>query len=507
MARTVVVGLDGATRRLIDPWIEAGELPTLAKIVDRGVSGELESVLPPVTSPNWKAYATGKNPGKIGVFWWQNIDIEGQRSHLPAERYHDNDEYWELLAADHRVGVINVPTTYPPKSVGEFLIAGPPDGANTNYAYPPELESRVESEFDYQVRKERHLKSGDDAAFEEVLKLIDLRFRVAKQLADDYDLDFLQVTTFYLNSLHHHLWDADYVKQGWKIVDYHLADFLEAGDNLVLMSDHGHAKIETVWYLNNWLAQEGYLEYDSNLTDSLYTLGINSDRLKRLVSRANTRLSSVDLESRLSDLAPDWLLNRLPNEEGELGGSKLDIIDWNNTDAIASAQGPVYLTADADSDRYERIRSELIERFQTLEGPDGRPLVRAVAPKEDVYEGPYLDEAPDIVIDKAPHVNIRENLGGDQTFARSDDSWNGVNRREGLFAAVGPAFGEGSVEALSILDLAPTLLHLHGQAVPDDMDGRVRRDVFAADSTPATATPTYRSTERPPTGRVAPQTD
>ena len=401
--------------------------------------------------------------------------------------------------------MINVPTTYPPKSVGEFLIAGPPDGANTNYAYPPSLESRLDSEFDYQVRKTRHLKSGDDAAFEEVLQLIDLRFRVAKQLADEYDLDFLQVTTFYLNSLHHHLWDGTYVKQAWKVVDYHLSEFLDGGDNLVLMSDHGHCEIETVWYLNNWLAREGYLQYDSDVTDSLHTLGINSDRLKRLVSRANSQLSGVDLEARVSELAPEWLLNRLPNEEGELGGSKFDIVDWEGTDAIASAQGPVYLTADPDSDRYERIRAELIDRFKTLEGPDGRPLARAVAPKEAVYEGPYLDDAPDIVIDKAPHVNIRENLGGDRTFATSDDSWNGVNRREGLFAAVGPAFGEGSVEGLSILDLAPTLLHLHGQAIPDDMDGEVRTEVFAADSTPATARPTYRSAATPRAGRPTPQ--
>jgi predicted AlkP superfamily phosphohydrolase/phosphomutase len=501
MPRTVVVGLDGATKRLIQPWIDAGELPTLERIFDQGVSGELESVLPPVTSPNWKAYATGKNPGKIGVFWWQNIDVDAQRSYLPAERYHDNDEYWELLADELRVGVINVPTTYPPKQVGEFLIAGPPDGVNTGYAYPDTLESRLDDEFDYRVRKQQHLKSGDEEAFEEVLDLIDLRFRVAKQLADESDLEFLQVTTFYLNLLHHHLWNADYVKQGWQIVDDHLAEFLANGDNLVLMSDHGHNEIETVWYINNWLAREGYLQYDSDVTEGFHKLGINSDRLKRIVSKANTRLSGVDLEARVSDLTPDWLLQRLPNESGELGGSKHDIIDWDNTDAIASAQGPVYLTADPGSDRYEELRTELIERFGELTGPDGRPLARNVLPKEDVYTGQYTEEAPDIVIDKAPHVNIRENLGGEDVFAEVDDSWNGVNRREGLFAAVGPAFSEGSVPQLSILDLAPTLLHMHGQSVPNDMDGEVRQDVFAADSRPAMQSPSYRRVESTPVGR------
>lgn len=501
MPRTVVVGLDGATRRLIQPWIDAGELPTLKRVFEQGVSGDLQSVLPPVTSPNWKAYATGKNPGKIGVFWWQNIDVDNRRSHLPAERYHTNDEYWELLADDYRVGVVNVPTTYPPKSVGEFLIAGPPDAANTGYGYPESLESRLNEEFDYQVRKETHLKTGDDVAFEEVLDLIDLRFRVAKRLADESDLEFLQVTTFYLNSLHHHLWNADYVKQGWQVVDDHLAEFLEGGDNLVLMSDHGHSEIETVWYINNWLAREGYLTYESEVAEGFHKLGINSDRLKRIVSRANRRLSNVDLEARLTDLTPDWLLDRLPNESGELGGTKHDIIDWESTAAIASAQGPVYLTADPGSQQYTEIRTDLMERFAELTGPDGRPLAREVLPKETVYEGPYVDEAPDIVIDKAPHVNIRENLGGERVFAEADDSWNGVNRREGMFAAVGPAFTEGEVEGLSILDLAPTLLHMHGQPVPREMDGEVRQDIFAAGSRPATESPTYRRMESPPVGR------
>ncbi len=498
MARTTVVGLDGATWRLIQPWIDTGELPALESIRETGVTGELESVLPPVTSPNWKAYSTGKNPGKIGVFWWRNVDVDNQRVHLPVERYHDNDEYWELLADDYRVGVINVPTTYPPKQVGEFLIAGPPDGSNTGYAYPTPLESRLDSEFSYRVMKQQHLTTGEDAAFEEVLDLIDLRFRVAKQLAEDYELDFLQVTTFYLNSLHHHLWDGEYVKKGWKCVDSHLQDFLDAGDNLVLMSDHGHCEIEVVWYLNNWLAREGYLQYEADVADSFHKLGVNSDRLKRLVSRANTRLSGIDLEARLTDLAPEWFLNRLPNESGELGGSKHDIIDWERTDALASAQGPVYLTADPTSQRYESVRTELIEAFEQLTGPAGRPLARAVHRKEEVFSGPYLDEAPDIVIDKAPHVNIRENLGGDRVVARADSSWKGVNRREGLFAATGEAFTQGSVSGLSILDLAPTLLHLCGQEVPADMDGVVRQDIFAGGSDAAQTDPRIPRSARTP---------
>lgn len=483
MPKTVVVGLDGATLDLIRPWVENGELPAVRQILNDGVYGDLQSVLPPVTSPNWKAYSTGKNPGKLGVFWWQNIDVENQRVYLPQERYHEQTEYWELLSERERVGVVNVPTTYPPNANVDFMISGPPDGRNHDYTSPPELEERLEREYNYRVTKRGMLHDGGTEAYEEVLELIDLRFEVAKQLLEDYDLSFLQVTTFYLNSLHHHLWDGEYTKRGWKIVDGHLADLLDRGHDLVLMSDHGHAPIEVVFNINVWLEENGYLTYDSTVSDTLHTAGINADRLKRILVRAD-RLIPTDLYGRVEELAPQWALNRLPDEDGELGGSKHEIVDWTDTDAIASAQGPVYLTIGRDNPRYQRLRDELIEEFLAITGPDGRPIADDVYRSEDEYSGPYLEEGPDIVIDKAEHVNIREGLGGNHVFPDSDPSWSGVNKREGLFAAIGPSFRSGTVEGLSILDLAPTLLHLHGRSIPADMDGSVRKSVFVPDSRP-----------------------
>ena len=70
MTRTFVVGLDGASWRLLDPWIEAGDLPNLAALRAEHTWAETESCLPPVTFPNWKCYAAGKDPGGLGVFWF-----------------------------------------------------------------------------------------------------------------------------------------------------------------------------------------------------------------------------------------------------------------------------------------------------------------------------------------------------------------------------------------------------------------------------------------------------
>ncbi|WP_227378364.1 alkaline phosphatase family protein [Haladaptatus halobius] len=478
MARTIVIGLDGAGFKLLESWIRAGELPTLQRITEQGVTGDLQSVLPPVTSPNWKAYATGKNPGQLGIFWWYNIDTANQRVYLPADRYHDHAEYWDLLAKQERVGVIGVPTTFPPKSVGEAYVSGAPDADTTGFTVPAELEDELHGRFDYRVTTRRSLQSETTAAYEEILDRIDAQFKAGKYLLDSRDLSFLQLTTFYINVLHHHFWDDERTLRAWKLIDDHLASFLDDETNLVLMSDHGHAEIQAVFYINRWLEQEGYLSFNTQVSSTLHEAGITADRINETLAEMDSHVP-FDPQSVAEQFVPDSLINRLPNDEGNVGRGKLDTANWEQTTAIASAQGPLYLTV--DSPDYESVRDELIDKLERLTTPDGRPISRAVYRGENVYSGVYADEWPDIVVDKAPSLHISDTLGGDEIFTREHEKWRGVNTRSGLFAATGPMFTTGTIDEISILDLAPTLLHAHDCAVPSDMDGRIRTSIFATD--------------------------
>jgi len=474
---TVVFGLDGAHFELIQPWLNDKVLPNVRFVIENGCSGDLRSVLPPVTSPNWKAYATGKNPGKIGIFWWENVDTEAQRVYYPSARKHENVEFWELLAKDLDVGVINVPTTHPPKETGEFVISGAPDGENSGFTHPEDLEERLRSEFGYRVLKENRLDGDRAVAAEEILELIDLRFETAQTLFDERNLDFLQVTTFYVNSLHHFLWDHQYTREGWERIDAHLGWFLERDCNVVLMSDHGSNPIETVYNVNAWLEQEGYLATDTGVADALYSAGITKDRLVRLAT-------NLGVKSLAKRVAPRRLLAYLPDDTGAVNKEgKTESVDWAATNAIASGQGPIYLTGDPGQEDYDRIRTEIKDAIESLTDPDGNPVAEAVEFGEEVYEGPYLNEAPDLVIDQAPNVHIPGGIGQSAVFsAPADGGWRAENKREGLFAACGPDFTQGDVDELSILDLGPTLLHLHDQPIPEDMDGVVRTDVFAPGS-------------------------
>jgi len=66
--KVLIIGLDGATWDLMKPLTEKGKLPTLRKLIDEGVHGDLESTITPSTGLAWVSFATGKNPGKHGCY-------------------------------------------------------------------------------------------------------------------------------------------------------------------------------------------------------------------------------------------------------------------------------------------------------------------------------------------------------------------------------------------------------------------------------------------------------
>jgi len=90
------------------------------------------------------------------------------------------------------------------------------------------------------------------------------------------------------------------------------------------------------------------------------------------------------------------------------------------------------------------------------------------------------------VIEQARGVHISGKVGRDEIFSDSGTvGWRAENKRHGLFTAVGPSFRTGEIDGLSILDLAPTILHLHDEPIPASMDGEVVKSVFDPDSEPA----------------------
>lgn len=486
MTDLVVIGLDGAGFQLLQPWLDDDCLPTLSSFRSEGCWSPMRTCLPPVTCPAWRCYSTGVNPGKHGVFWWEQVDREVHDLTVPDSRAFDALDLWDYLGdAGHESAVINMPTTYPPRKIDGWLVGG--IGCSDDYTYPSSLQAELEDIAGYRGRLEAPTSTvRDDPEFlSKILDLIDERFAAAEYLRETYDPDFLQVTLFNTNTVQHFYWGGEVTKRLWEHVDRKISELVDSSDNVVLMSDHGSNEIGTVFNLNTWLEQEGYLVTKRSGSDWLYQIGLTRETVADVLGR-------IRLRSVMERLAPDRLKYAFPDSGGGVGrAGKATKIDWERSTAVASGQGPIYVLAKGQ--RRTKVIEELREALGNLTSPDGTPVARAVLRASEVYEGPYVDDGPDLVVDQADHVHIPGEIGAGDVFVDpSDWKWESENHRDGLFMARGPdvaAAGQLTPQ-VDIFDLAPTILHWFGAPIPDHLDGTVRTDIFATGSDPASREPT-----------------
>ena len=474
MTRTVVVGLDGASWRLVEPWIEQGELPALQQLRDSGSWATSKSCYPPVTFPNWKCYSSGKNPGKFGVYWFERINLAKPELEVMNGADFETAELWDYLNdAGLSTGVVNMPTMYPPCEIDGPIICGGPDAIDGEYraidggyTTPPDLEEWLESEFDYKVHPEPLISSNTERGEEvdAILDLLELRFEVALELLENDGLDFIHVTLFYLNVLQHFFWDDEPTFCAWKLIDSYLERIADLEDtNVVVMSDHGCAPTDVEFYINEWLADNGYLTKNKTIEDYFDVVGLNRENALSIAKRLN-------LVGFLSEIIPERVQQLVPQSAGVKRQRKLEKIVLSETAALASGQGPVYLNPMFDT---EKIRTEIIEGLRTVSDANGEPLFEGVYKSESVYSGPYLDIGPDIVIESRPGALVNDGIGGDKIQTKPQ-RWEAENSMHGIFVADGPDFkSQGQLEEISITDIMPTILSAQGVSVPTDVDGEV----------------------------------
>lgn len=478
MTQTIVIGLDGANWPLIEPWIEEGYLPNIASLREQGTHGASRSHLPPVTCPNWKCYASGKNPGKLGVYWWERIDTDSPSMHLPDSTDFRSPEIWDYLNnVGESTGVVNLPMSYPPREIGEFMIAGGPRSRETDYTEPPALQTEIEDRFGYRVHPENVLTSNEDAEREVgmVHDLLRTRLRTAKTLLEERDLSFLHVTLFHLNVLQHYFWNRVETRRAYEIIDEELKPFVKGDYDLVLMSDHGCTEIDTVFYVNEWLEEQGYLRTQTSLGSRLYDIGMTQEQVASIVR-------TIGLEKYVRPLVPRALIERFPSDEGVVREEKLDMVDWEHTDAIASGQGLIYVVADDEAKRRSILES-LTADLAAANGLTGEPIAREIYRREELYEGDHVDRAPDLIFDQRPGVHTSEAMGQNEVMSAPTD-WRAENVPEGIILFHGADIAARKLGEIRISDVAPTVLHWMGHAVPTDMDGEPVTAAFADGSDP-----------------------
>jgi predicted AlkP superfamily phosphohydrolase/phosphomutase len=475
--RILVVALDGATWDLLYPWLDEEVLPNLRKLAQRGVTGSLQSTLPPVTCPAWPSFMTGKQPANHGVFDFFQQGVQPGDVELVNSTHIRSRLFWEYLSdAGVSVGILNVPLTYPPRPVNGYVIPGllaPDQGAMT---HPPRFWQPYQGELGpYRVTPEVTYKPGNEARFiADLHALTATQIRYAHRLAQEHPTDFLMVHFLATDIAQHKLWrhlDATHpwhrteqahfgraVRDLYTQIDAGLGQLLSLmpGATVLVISDHGFgAQTQTV-NLNIYFAERGLLTFKEG---------------RALKRRAWQQPWTTKIGQRL------WHRQRLLD---------WDDVDWKRTRAYSLGHmGQVWLNATGRE--RAAVSLEVAAALQALCDPQsGTPLVARLIWRNEAPAGSFAHLSPDLYVMMVdPRVVAYPLLAADGRIVTEQKLVDSGNHRpEGILIAAGPGIRPGGqVAGARLIDLAPTILHLLGTAVPDDLDGVVLQSLLAEPGT------------------------
>ncbi len=489
--RLLLVGLDGATFDVLLPLAAAGRLPVLAELLRRGSHAPLASTIPPITPTAWTTVFTGKNPGKHGIYDFRELDpATYARRPVHVDR-HRQQSLWDLLGEQGRRSIVlDVPFTYPPRPLHGLMLTGygTPRTPGTRFTYPDDLRAVLPLALHDQIRVAlpAHAFDRSQAFVDEWRAIMDGRRRLLAHLARREPWDFFFAVFSITDNMAHVFWTfldpahPNYARPeapafreaffgAYEQCDAALGDLLAAagpGVNVLVMSDHGFGSIYTRQFLFQRLASGGFLRYSGGQLDV-------RGRLLRLLLAAYTR--APFLREMVKALRPGskGALNRglrragLMPEDAAVDTARSPLLPtdfglqlWvNSRDRFP--HGPV------DPAEKAALLAQVAAHLQAATAPDGRPIVAATYPGATLYHGPEAAAGPDLIVELANFYRPGES-------SPRNPHLEGGHTPHGIFIAAGPDIARGALlPEPALVDLAPTALHLLGEATPPDMDGRV----------------------------------
>jgi predicted AlkP superfamily phosphohydrolase/phosphomutase len=525
MRRVFMIGWDGATFDLIRPWVAEGKLPTLARLMGAGTHGPLRSTMPPWTFPAWTSFMTGQNPGKHGIFDFFRLRPGSYNLEYLNGSHRRSPTFWQLLSeAGRKVVSISLPCTFPPDRLAngimisgfDFPGEGPGSFVDATGMHPPELYAELKQAvgphpIDAAVMKD--VNAGRlGVALQTILHTLRQKAATARYLLRQKPWDCFMILFGESDGTGHQFWRycdpqsplfedrpdlRDSLLRVYQELDRLAGELLNLipPDTLVMMmSDHGFGGVgDWVIYPNAWLEEQGFV------------------RLRRGPKPSAGLLNRLKMwgVAHLPAWFQRWLYRSCSGLLGRIEARvRFGMIDWAGTEAYfdenpyfplirINVKGRQPQGTVEPGTHYEAVRSRVIRVLESWRHPvTGAPIVEKALRREEVYSGPYVDQAADIIPQWALHQGYSYRFRSsakapagvciERVDPRRADAAqfytgkSGTHREEGIFVAHGPGVvREGlSVTGARLIDLAPTLLHLLGVPVPADMDGRVLQEIF-----------------------------
>lgn len=496
-----VFGIDGASPKLIEEYIEEGVLPNFEKLRQESAYGDLETVFPPITPCAWTSFLTGKQPGKHGIY---DFSVRKNQEDFDIVTSADvgSDTIYDLMNRHNKkVGSLGIPLTYPPKEVDGYMVSGLPiDKIDEDKVYPSKLWSDIQEMGGLSIHASTFTGDNEEEYIQSHHDQIDQMEKVYFNLMDRYDLDLNLVLFPNTDTMAHWMWKyidedhpdhpegnrySDCLKQVYIRMDEILGRLREKigeDDYLIAMSDHGFGPVHKNIYLNNLFREEGLLKFKNKpmtlMRRGLLDTGITPDRGYRLVSKLGLEEYVVQSEQKedggfISKIAS---LPVLSEED----------IDWENTEAFVRGNfGQIYLNSDLQGEEREKVIEKVEDVLYSFRDPEtGEKIIENIQRKEERYHGQEIDKAPDLLFftKDLKYMSWRHFEFGSSKKIKSSPSRTGHHKMDGIFHITGPGISKSKeLEGLKIIDVAPTILNLLDLPVPRDIDGEPITSAFSGE--------------------------
>ncbi len=396
MRKVAIIGLDGVPYGLLAELALQGVMTNLRDLLDQGRFVRMYSSVPAVSSVAWSSVITGVNPGTHGIFGFTDIIAESYRVYFPNFSHLRVPPFWEREGFSPAV-IVNVPSTYPVRPMRGVHIAGFVAPVLEKAVYPPEFVDTLKA-WGYEVDVDAGLaRESTDLFLRKLLESLDVRIRVALELLRNPWEVYMLVFTG-TDRLLHFLWAAwadpghpfhNRVLDYFRKLDHALGQVLaQINDNvpLIMLSDHGFEGLNTYVNLNAFLAEHGFLKF------------------RKVPPRG-----PVDIDA--------------------------------SSVAFALDPGRIYLHR---RDRYPRgtvspadegrVLNDLVAALRELK-VNGRPAVAEIHHRDEIYVGPEVPRAPDLVLE--PEQGVEFKAGWKATvIIENSPFFTGKHRRNNAFLYV-----------------------------------------------------------------------
>jgi len=430
----------------------------------------LHSTIPAITPAAWASFQTGLNPGQTGIYDFSYWNLRSKEKRVITSNRLPEVIWQRFSKKEKRVGLVNLPLTYPPKKIKGTIISGIlTPSMDSDFTYPKSLKERLlEQVPDYHIFNLAHIKEGSPHKrtkefLNSMVEVIENRYQACQYLLKNNRYEVF-MTHFQANDVVSHvMWGyldpnhrlfskkkAKLVAEIFyskidQIVGRLVDDFKKTQgveEPLVLLvSDHGFESHKKRINLGLWLAKGGY----STLNSSFFIKGSLKFKLAKkigLTSREQTR----------------------------------NYFDWVSSKVFAtgrSGEGFIYLL-----DR--SIKEKLIFELEKLVDPEtDERVVKKVWAKDKLYSGEKLVNMPDLIIEpisgyscsstpKSKSVPIFERVEKEKDFHL------GKHRREGILASNRKL----NDKSYSILDIAPTISYYLTSSEDGKFDGKLIKELI-----------------------------